>query len=62
MDTMQRTAEQEWEFQWMEVQRLSHEAHVAETLGKTGEAKSLRQMMRGHKAAATRIARREGWA
>lgn len=61
MRNAERTAEQEWEFQWMEVHRLAHQAHIAETLGKAGEAKVLRRMSNGHKAAATRLARREGW-
>lgn len=60
-DTDTRNPEQEWEFQWMEIHRLAQEAHVQETLGHPGVAKSLRRRMSGHKAAATRIARREGW-
>lgn len=63
-NTEKRSAEQEWEFQWMEVQRLTHEAAVAEATrpGFAGIAQGLRRRAAGHKAAATRIARKEGWA
>ena len=40
---------------------LDIRADQEEAAGRHGLAKSLRRRARGHRAAATRIARREGW-